>query len=181
MTNSVPVETASSTYTMYLIRISKGSLFGGPIAARLSRVLLSTRKGRGVNHNHKLKRVYSMFNNDLTLAGTSTSKTYSLTSIANAKSIRLDATAPLGEPRSLVISHQVVKRNGGDVDAHLVRLDDTISGDSVGKSDVVASVRLIIEAPREVATAAQVKDVLARLVSFVGTSGYTDKLLNSEP
>lgn len=122
-----------------------------------------------------------MFNNDLTLAGTSTSKTYSLISIAGAKSTRTDATAPLGEPRSMVISHQAVSRTYGTADRHLVRLDDTVSGDSASKPDVLASWQLVIEAPREVATRDQIKDGLTRLISFLETAGVVDKILNNEP
>jgi hypothetical protein len=59
-------------------------------------------------------------------------------------------------------------------------LDETISGVSPAV-DVQISVQLVIEVPRETATAAQVKDVKDRLVSFLGTAGYVDKLLNSEP
>lgn len=121
-----------------------------------------------------------MFNNDITLAGTSTSKTYSLVSIQGAKALRKDATAPLGEPRNLTISHQEVSRSYGTVDRHLIRLDDTISGVSPDP-DVVVSVQLVIEVPRATATAAQVQDVVDRLEAFTGTAGYITKLLNNEP
>jgi hypothetical protein len=121
-----------------------------------------------------------MFNNDITLAGTSTSKTYSLTSIQGAKALRFDATAPLGEPRSLTISHQEVTRSFGAADRHLVRLDETVSGTSPAP-DVKISVQLVIEVPRETATFAQVQDVVDRLEAFTGTAGYLTKLLNNEP
>ena len=121
-----------------------------------------------------------MYPNDITLAGTSTSKTYSLVSVQGRKAERQDATAPLGEPRGLVISHQPVTRSWGAADRHLVRLDETVSGVSPAP-DVQISVQLVIEVPRETATAAQVKDVKDRLVAFLGTAGYVDKLLNSEP
>ncbi len=121
-----------------------------------------------------------MYPTDITLMGTSTSKTYSLTSINGGKSLRNDATAPLGEPRMMTISHQAVSRASGTVDRHLVRLDETVSGVSPAP-DVQVSVQLVIEVPRETATAAQVKDVKDRLVAFLATSGYVDKLLNSEP
>ena len=121
-----------------------------------------------------------MYPTDITLAGTSTSKTYSLISIQDRKALRADATAPLGEPRSLTLSHQAVTRSWGAADRHLVRLDETVSGASPAP-DVQISVQLVIEVPRETATAAQVKDVKDRLVSFLGTAGYVDKLLNSEP
>lgn len=121
-----------------------------------------------------------MFNNDIPLAGTSTTKTYSLTSVQGGKSIRADATAPLGEPRILTLSHQSVTRSYGTVDRHLVRLDETVSGVSP-MPDVQISVQLVIEVPRETATAAQVQDVVDRLEAFTGTAGYLAKLLNNEP
>jgi len=121
-----------------------------------------------------------MFNNDITLAGTSTSKTYSLISVNGSKAIRTDATAPLGEPRVLTLSHQQVSRSYGTVDRHLVRLDETVSGTSPAP-DVQISVQLVIEVPRETATAAQVADVVDRLEAFTSTAGYLTKLLNNEP
>ena len=104
----------------------------------------------------------------------------SLTSIANGKSVRADATAPLGEPRTLTFSHAQVTRSAGVADRHLVRFDETISGVSPNP-DVVPSVQLVIEAPRDTVTVAQIKDVLARLVTFLGVGANIDKLLNGEP
>lgn len=121
-----------------------------------------------------------MYPTDIALMGTSVSKTYSLISIAGSKATRTDASAPLGEPRSLVISHQPVTRAAGAADRHLVRLDETVSGVSPAP-DVQISVQLVIEVPRDTATAAQVKDVIDRMEAFLATAGYIDKLLNSEP
>jgi len=121
-----------------------------------------------------------MFATDITLVGTSGSKTYSLQSITGGRSTRSDATAPLGEPRVLVISHQPANRSYGTVDRHLVRFDETISGVAPA-SDVVVNVNLTVEVPRETATATQVKDVLSRLTAFLGVGANVDKLLNNEP
>jgi hypothetical protein len=121
-----------------------------------------------------------MFNNDITLAGTSLSKTYSLISVSGSKSIRTDATAPLGEPRTLTVSHQQVSRSGVTADRHLIRIDHTISGVAPAP-DVVISAQLVIEVPRETATAAQVQDVVDLMESFTGTAGYITKILNNEP
>jgi len=121
-----------------------------------------------------------MFTNDIALAGTSTTKTYSLTSIVNGKSIRKDATAPLGEPSLLTISHQEVSRSGGTADRHLVRIDKTYPG-TLPNPDVTCSVQLVIEVPREDVTAANVQDLVDQLESFLGTAGYVTKVLNSEP
>lgn len=121
-----------------------------------------------------------MYPTDITLAGTSTSKTYSLISIEGRKAIRSDATATSDAPRGLVISHQPTTVQGVTVDRHLIRLDDTIAGVSPAP-DVTVSWQLVGVVPRETSTVAQVKDVLARLVSMIGTAGYIDKLLNNEP
>lgn len=121
-----------------------------------------------------------MFATDITTAGTSTSKTYSLVSIEGRKALRSDSTAPLGEPRLLTISHQPVTRPFGAADRHLIRFDETISG-TAPAVDVVASVQLVIEVPRETATAAQITDLKDRLVSFLNTATYLTKILNSEP
>jgi hypothetical protein len=121
-----------------------------------------------------------MFNNDITLAGTSTSKTYSLISVQGSKAVRTDATATLGEPRTLTISHQQVTRSGVIVDRHLIRLDDVIPGVSPDP-DVTPSVQLVIEAPRKTATAAQIQDLVDRMEAFTGTAGYLTKILANEP
>lgn len=121
-----------------------------------------------------------MFTNDIALAGTSTTKTYKLQSIENKRSIRSDGAAVLGKPNTLVISHQEVKRTYGTADRHLVRLDHTIAGVSPAP-DVVVSVQLVIESPRTTAVAADVKDVITRMVSFLAGTGYQDALLNNEP
>jgi hypothetical protein len=100
--------------------------------------------------------------------------------VNGGKAIRSDATATIGEPRILTISHQKADRSFGVVDRHLVRFDETISGTSP-QPDVNVTVQLVIEMPRDVATLAQVTDVKDRLVSFLNTSGYLAKVLNNEP
>jgi hypothetical protein len=121
-----------------------------------------------------------MFNNDITLAGTSTNTTYSLISVQGGKALRTDATAPLGEPRKLVISHQEVTRSYGVADRHLIGFDHVISGSSPNP-DVAIKVNLTIEVPRETATAAQVQNIVDQLEAFTGTAGYLTKVLNNEP
>jgi hypothetical protein len=125
-----------------------------------------------------------MFATDITLAGTSTSKTYSLVSIVEGKALRKDATAEAQAPRTMVISHQSVKRNGYTADRHLVRLDDSFNvpvGTGTDSIDVLGSVQIVIEMPRTYVTAAQIKDVLDRMLTLLGSSTNVDKLLNSEP
>jgi hypothetical protein len=120
------------------------------------------------------------FNNDITLAGTSTSKTYSWISLDNKKCIRQDATAPLDAPRKMTISHQEVTRSYGVADRHLIRLDFN----SVGVSPiptVLGTLGLTLEVPRVNFTLAQVTDLKDQLVSFLNTAGNLAKILNSEP
>lgn len=121
-----------------------------------------------------------MFNNDITLNGTSTPKVYSLTSVIGGKSVRADATQAPGLPRLLTIGHQAVNRSGYVADRHLVRLDLTQAGVSPD-TDVQVSVQLVIEMPRRVTTAADVQDIVDQLEAFTGAAGYIAKVLNSEP
>jgi hypothetical protein len=121
-----------------------------------------------------------MFNNDIALAGTSVTDTFSLQSVVGGKSIRADATATLGEPRTLTISHQEVSRAGGAADRHLIRIDRTFPGTSPDP-DVVASVQLVIEVPRSYVTVAQVQNLVDQMEAFTGTAGYLAKILNNEP
>lgn len=127
-----------------------------------------------------------MFSNDITLAGDASSSTvYSLQSIANGKSIRGDAAATLGQPKTLTVSHGEVQRGKSlsgvqrVADRHLVRIDRTVN-DSLGESQT-ASVYVVIESPRLIVTEAMQKDMVTQLVNFLTGSGYVDKLLNSEP
>jgi hypothetical protein len=122
-----------------------------------------------------------MFNNDIALAGTSVSNTFSLQSVVGGKSIRSDATAALGEPRYLTISHQAVSRPWGTADRHLIRLDRSFPGEFTTDPTLQASVQLVIEAPRTVVTAAEIQNLIDQMEAFTGTSGYVAKILNSEP
>jgi hypothetical protein len=121
-----------------------------------------------------------MFNNDIALAGTSVTDTFSLQSITGGKSIRADAAAPVGVPRTLTISHQPVERSGGTADRHLVRIDRTFAGVSP-QPDVVASVQLVIEVPRDVVVAADIQNLVDQMEAFTGAAGYVGKIINNEP
>jgi hypothetical protein len=104
---------------------------------------------------------------------------YALQSIEGGRAIRKNATAPLGEPETLTVAHSATKRGLLTVDRHLVRLDLTKS--DVSGALAVASVQLVLEVPRTIITAAQVKDMKTQLVAMLATLGYMDKILNSEP
>lgn len=120
-----------------------------------------------------------MFTNDLTLAGTSTSKTYSLISVADQKSVRRDSTTTLGNPREMVISHQTAKGpNGEAVDRHMVRLDLTKTS-SLGQAHT-GSAYVVLVAPRAEITEGEILDMVDQLKAFL-TAGNVDKVLNGEP
>jgi hypothetical protein len=122
-----------------------------------------------------------MFPTDIALAGTSVTDTFALQSIQGGKSIRADAAATPGIPRTVTISHQEVSRSGGPADRHLVRLDRSFSPAEEGDPIQVASVQLVIEVPRSAVNAAAVQNMVDQLEAFLGTAGYLTKLLNSEP
>lgn len=120
-----------------------------------------------------------MFANDITLDGTSTSKTYSLIGVADSKSVRRDASTTLGSPRELVISHQLAKGpNAEDVDRHMVRIDYS-KVSTLGKR-YTASAYVVLVAPREEVTEAECLDLVDQLKDFLDATNV-GKILNGEP
>jgi hypothetical protein len=121
-----------------------------------------------------------MYDNTITLAGdASSSQSYALTAFGDRKTVRRDSSLGLGLPKDLTISHSESKVDGKLYDRHLVRLDRVLM-DEEGDA-VTISAYVVIVTPREIATAAQAKDQITQLKNFLITSGYVDKLLNSEP
>lgn len=107
---------------------------------------------------------------------------YSQISLADAKSIRRDASRPLGQPRSLIISHSTNGTGMTAVDRHLVRLN-LVEEDS-GSDDlatVSASAYVVLEVPRRIVTTTMVQYMIEQLLDFFGVQGNIDKILNSEP
>jgi len=119
----------------------------------------------------------------LTLNGVNVNTTYSLTSIVDGKAIRKDATAILGSPRTLTVSHS--KRNPKDPespDRHLVRLDWT-KPDSSGVAESI-SAYFVLETPVSATfTSGDVDNVCTQITQFLlGNSGSTfTQFKNSEP
>jgi hypothetical protein len=120
-----------------------------------------------------------MFLNDVPVTGTAGAKTYSLTSVVGGRSLRADPTKSSAEPNLLTISHQTSTKQGVPVDRHLVRFDEKHSTETPGEY-LTVSAQLVIEVPRGL-SATQAKEMVSRMVAFVGTAGYQDKLLNNEP
>lgn len=118
---------------------------------------------------------------DQTIAGDSSStRTYALTSLVNGSSVRQNASAPVGLPEQLLISHQESSRGGIPLDRHLIRFNLSKLG-SNGQSVLTASVYLTVEVPRDSAiTVAMIRDMRTQMTNFV-TNGNLDKILNGEP
>jgi len=119
----------------------------------------------------------------LTLNGVNVNSTYSLTSIVDGKAIRKDATAALGSPKVLTVSHS--KRNPKDLespDRHLVRIDWT-KPNSLGVAETV-SAYFVVEIPSSATfTSSDVDNVCTQITQFLlGNSGTTfTQFKNGEP
>lgn len=123
------------------------------------------------------------FSTDISIDdGTPTTYVYSQISLQDAKSIRRDATRPLGTPRSLIISHTTNGVGMSAVDRHLVRLnlveEDTGSDDL---ATVSASAYMVLEVPRRIVTTAMIESMIEQQLDFFGTPANVAKILNSEP
>lgn len=121
-----------------------------------------------------------MFTNDIPLIGDAAStRTYSLVSIAGGSSLRSNPLTGAALPETLAIKHTSTTKQKQTSDRHLVRLDlakaDALTGEVVN-----GAVYLVIEAPRTVITAAQLKDMVTQLKNFL-TPGVVSQLLNNEP
>jgi len=120
-----------------------------------------------------------MFNTDVTLAGdNSSTRGYSLTSIVDGKAIRSNASAPLGEPETLTVSHSKRSADPNASTRHLVRLDLTKTN-GLGES-ATGSVYCVIESPKTIITTAQISDMVTQLKNFLSAANLL-KLLNNEP
>jgi hypothetical protein len=123
-----------------------------------------------------------MFDTNLTVNDGTSDLEFALRSILDGKSIRADATAALGEPRTLTISHS--KRNPKDPespDRHLARVDVT-KHDTDGKP-FIASAYIVVENP--VNGLFDNDDIRALMTLVINTTynpeGRMDKFLNNEP
>jgi hypothetical protein len=116
----------------------------------------------------------------LTLTGTTVSTTYGLRSIVDGKAIRADATAPLGSPKTVTVSHGLRNaKDPGSANRHLFRLDWT-GHNSVSGSPEVASMYIVVELPQsDTFSPADILNMQSQLVN--GTVGNWAGFLNSEP
>lgn len=136
-----------------------------------------------------------MLTNDLVVTdnGTGTkpgalgAKTYSLLSVAEAKSVRRIAATALSTPQTMTISHELKGKNWAARARSLVRADiQNIGVDlaSVGNIVPSAAVYLVIDRPVNTGgtlTATDVKNLVGAVLDVIMASGQLDKLLNMEP
>ena len=124
-----------------------------------------------------------MFTTDITLTDSLAADiVYSQVSLVDKKSIRIDATADLGEPNALTISHQTTGKGMTAKDRHLVRLDWTREDTGTDEIDTVSSsAYIVIDHPRRIITEADILSMVSSLCTFVSTSANLTKILHGEP
>jgi hypothetical protein len=123
------------------------------------------------------------FTTDIQLTGDAASdQTYSQISLVAGKCIRSDSARTLGNPRTLIISHEQVGKQLKAMDRHLIRLN--IVEEDTGTEEIATisgSVYCVIEAPRRIVTEAMLSDMVTQMVDFLTTAGNLTKILNNEP
>lgn len=120
------------------------------------------------------------FADDVQLNDGTSTPTYSIVSLLGGKSIRKDSSQDLNTPAALTISHQVNGSGTAAVARRMVRLDKTLEDGTSGEI-ATASVHLVLTVPNSVITKADIQLEVNKLVDFITTAGYLDKLLNGEP
>lgn len=130
-----------------------------------------------------------MFNQNVAIVVKEVTYNYGLTSIVNGKSLRNNASASIGAPDSLTISHETKGKGASAVDRHLIRLDTTYeTSDATGnKSQATATAYVVLVAPHSVVTQDNMKLAYDKIVAFLGatetgaSSNNFTRILNSEP
>lgn len=131
-----------------------------------------------------------MLDNDIPLnpnsyGGANVSKTFSLVSLPGdgGRSVRRVAATSTTTPETLTVSHRQQSKNGGAllVDQHMVRVDKKFVDPVKGPVEINAW--LVIQAPQgtSVATVAEIKDQVGRVLAMYMTATHADKILNGEP
>jgi hypothetical protein len=119
-----------------------------------------------------------MFGIDVTVTGTTVPVTYSLVN-TNDGSLRADSTVALDSPKRMLVKHQPITKGSLKSDRHMVRFERT-SPQATTLLPVSASAHLVVEAPRDTITVAQVQDLVDQIRNFA-TAANILKLLNNEP
>jgi hypothetical protein len=121
-----------------------------------------------------------MLLNDITLAGdASSSQTYSLISVQDGNSVRRNSAAPSDAPQQLIVKHESYSKGSLKGTRHLVRLERT-RAQATSLTPVTGSVHLVIDAPGDTVTAADLKDMFTQLKNLL-TAGVVTQVLNGEP
>lgn len=128
------------------------------------------------------------FSADLTLTPSSGVATTSGTSIVfsnvgsnsdGSKTLRRVAASGLALPHEMVISHQTTGKSDQKVDRHLVRIDKTFAA-AGSIPEQTASVYLVLVAPRQTVTQAQIQDMVGTLLHHCNNVTNLAKILNGE-
>jgi hypothetical protein len=121
-----------------------------------------------------------MLSLDITLAGDAgSSQTYSTVSIADGNSVRRNAAAPLDAPQQLIVKHESYAKGATKGQRHLVRLERT-RAQATSLTPITGSVHLVIDAPADTVSAADLKDMFTQLKALL-TAGVVNQILNGEP
>ena len=108
------------------------------------------------------------------------SVTYSLSSLSDSGSKRAVSALANTNPQTLTINHQISKKGNYSRRRTVVRIDGTV--DDADEGLVPYGAYTVVDAPIGTAvTSANVTAAVGRLLAFLSTSGYVDKLLNGEP
>jgi expansin (peptidoglycan-binding protein) len=121
-----------------------------------------------------------MLSLDITLAGdASSSQIYSLVDVDNGNSVRKNSSAPADAPQSLTIKHESYTKSGYSGGRHLIRLDRS-RAQATTLIPVQGSVYVVIDAPANTVSAADLKDMFTQLKNLL-TAGVISQMLNGEP
>jgi hypothetical protein len=101
-------------------------------------------------------------------------------SLENQKVIRQNAAAGLATPQLLTMSHQKTGNGVTAVDRHLIRIDQTFAAAGV-IPEQIASVYMVLVAPRNTVTVANMQDLVGCLLHQTNTVANLAKILNNEP
>jgi hypothetical protein len=95
--------------------------------------------------------------------------TYNLVSLTGSEAIYRDAASSLSEPNTIRISHQLSNKQHG-VDRHLVAFARTANDDDDLETPYTGSVHVVISAPRDAVSLADLSKEWTKLATFIDTN-----------
>jgi len=130
-----------------------------------------------------------MFAPNVTVTVDAVPYNYGLISIKDALSQRSNASAAIGEPDYLSISHQTKGKGSAAVDRHLVRLDTTFAEENADGSitNATATAYVVLVVPHSVVTIENIQLAYDKLAQFLSDTenGASEtnfvRVINGEP